>query len=81
MSHHHSSATRAAAIADYRTSGDTIAQVAARHNVPASTLGHWVKHHQPVDELAYLGSPGFDPNAWEMRGGILHPLFPGRRTA
>lgn len=78
---HHSSATRAAAIADYLHTGDTIAEVAARHNVPPSTLGHWVKRHRPVDDLAYLGSSDFDPRAWEMRGGILHPLFPERRSA
>lgn len=72
---------RNAAVEDYKTSGDNIAKVAARHNVPRSTLGHWVKHYRPADELAYCGTTGFDHRAWEMRGGILHPLFPERRTA
>ena len=63
---------RDAAIADYHTSGDTLEVVAARHNIGRSTLGKWVKDSDH-DELAYVGG-------WEIRGGILHPLLPGRRA-
>jgi len=63
---------RAAAIADYRESGDTIAIVAARHGVGRSTLGSWV--NACGDDIAYVGG-------WEVRGGVRYPLFPEARSA
>lgn len=78
------------AVDDYLTSGDTYAIVAARHGVSRAALHSWVnpngvKKRKPKtwaeDELAYLGSSDFDPKAWEVRGGVLHPLLPERRSA
>ena len=72
MTRHHADHIRAAAIADYINSGDTIAQVAARHGIGRSTFGCWVNGLR--DELAYVGG-------WEIRGGVLYPLLPERRSA
>lgn len=69
---HHADHIRAAAIADYINSGDTIAQVAARHGIGRATVGYWVNGLR--DELAYVGG-------WENRGGVLYPLLPARRSA
>lgn len=64
---------RQAAVEDYRTSGDTLNDVAARHAVGLSTLGKWVRQDDGT-ELAYRGG-------WENVGGIMRPLFPERRGA
>ena len=77
---------RAAAIADYYATGDTAKDVADRHGIARSTFSKWVNqsddHETRVYEpLAYAGSTEFDPSAWEVRGGVLRPLFPERRTA
>lgn len=69
----HPDTTRAAAIADYRNSGDTIAIVAARHGIARATLGAWVSGLRD-DDLAYVGG-------WEVRGSVLYPLLPERRSA
>jgi transposase-like protein len=69
----HTPTTRAAAIADYLNSGDTIAIVAARHGIGRATLGHWVQGLR-VDDLAYVGG-------WEVRGSVRYPLLPERRSA
>lgn len=68
----HAQELRAAAVADFLETDDTIAQVAARHGVARSTLGTWVAGMR--DELAYVGG-------WEIRGGVRYPLAPERRSA
>ena len=73
MTRHHADHIRAAAIADYINSGDTIAQVAARHGIGRATVGYWVRGVRR-DELAYVGG-------WEIRGGVRYPLLPERRSA
>ena len=74
---------RQAAIDDYTNSGDSYATVAARHGISRSILHAWVnpegvKKRGPRTwadhEVAYRGG-------WEVRGGILRPLLPERRTA
>ena len=68
----HPPTTRAAAIADYLETGDTIAEVAARHGVARSTLGTWtagIRH-----DLGYNGG-------WEVRGLIQYPRRPAKRSA
>ena len=67
----HAQELRAAAVADFLETDDTIAQVAARHGVARSTLGTWVSGLR--SELAYVGG-------WEIRGGVRYPLAPERRT-
>lgn len=67
-------AVRAAAVADYRESGDTIAHVAARHGVARATLGKWVTVSGDDKSLAYVGG-------WEVRGLVKRPLFPEPRSA
>lgn len=68
----HTSAERRAAIRDLIESGDTIAVVADRHGIARSTLGNWTNGLR--EDLGYHGG-------WESRGGVMHPLFPERRTA
>jgi hypothetical protein len=63
---------RRAAVADYYASNDPAAVVAARHGIPRSTFAAWVCGRR--DELAYVGG-------WEVRGSVLYPLFPERRSA
>ena len=76
----HPTDKRAAAIADFRESGDTIAEVADRHGIARSTLGTWTAGIRD-EQLAYRGASDFDPTAWELRGGVRYPLFPVRRSA
>ena len=79
--------TKAAAVADYLTTRDPYAAVAARHGVSRSVLHSWVNggpkkpKSAQDEEIAYLGASDFDPRVWEVRGGILRPLFPERRSA
>jgi transposase-like protein len=77
---------RAAAIADYRASGESLLIVSRRHGVSKTALASWVnpksRQYRPTsEELAYVGTAGFDPRAWEVRGGVHYPLFPERRSA
>lgn len=74
---------RQAAVDDWHATKDPYHVVAARHGVSRSVLHAWVnpegvKKRKPKtwaeDELAYIGG-------WEVRGGILFPLFPERRSA
>lgn len=74
---------RAAAVADYRATGDPYYVVGARHNVSRSALHSWCNPHPdkprgpftwPEDEVAYVGG-------WEVRGGVRYPLAPERRSA
>lgn len=76
-------ATRAAAVADYRATGDPYYIVAARHGVSRSALHCWVnpnprKPRGPFtwteEEVAYVGG-------WELRGGVRYPLAPEQRSA
>lgn len=76
---HVSEDRRAAAVADYHTSGDPYAVVASRHGVSRSALHSWVNPDgvgsiDTVEDLAYHGG-------WEVRGGVQRPLFPERRSA
>lgn len=69
---------RAAAIADFYAGDEPATYVAARHGIPRSTFAAWVNRR---DDFAYCGTSKFDPTAWEVRGGVLYPLFPERRSA
>lgn len=76
---------RAAVVADYRASGDTLAQVARRHGVSTSALCQWAKANPRKamtqgprvcddDDLAYFGG-------WERVGLVQRPLFAEQRSA
>lgn len=73
----------AAAIADYRTSGDSYAVVAARHGISRSHLHGLVNPRKNTrggrftwrdEDLAYDGG-------WVQDGLIRRPLMPERRSA
>lgn len=51
----HPAEKRAAAVADYRDSGDTIAAVAARHGIARATLGNWAIGVRSSDDIALTG--------------------------
>lgn len=80
---HHTPATRAAAITDYKTSGDSMKAVAERHGISRSCLHAWIHgtpHNSTRDrewtdaDLAYRGG-------WMPVGLIQRPLLPERRSA
>lgn len=80
---HHTPAKRAAAIADYQTSGDSMKAVAERHGISRSCLHAWVHgtpHNTTRDrewtdaDLAYVGG-------WHNDRGVMRPLYPERRSA
>lgn len=74
---------RDAAVADYRTSGDSYKEVAKRHGISRSRLHalvnpEGVKKRKPkrwgAEEIEYVGG-------WVNRGGVMYPLLPEQRSA
>ena len=76
----HDHATRDAAVTDYQTSGDTLAEVARRHGVSRSALAKWAS---PPDRAARIYDQSDDQytGGWERVGLIQRPLMPEQRSA
>lgn len=55
---------RAAAVADYRTSGDTYAAVSKRHGVSAAALNSWVNGMTNRPRKNYAECDGLTDGRW-----------------